>query len=134
MDYSPGLEKVLQNLHERYLKNNKYDEGDPIFYRINYKLEEMYKISRYQANGLHQTYHLSFPRKTSEVYCNSCNRVVRYIPIIYGVTRGEMEYMKALEKEDRILIGVVEDHNYNDTHIPLFACKLCKSPILNLNY
>jgi hypothetical protein len=132
LDYSRGIEKVLQNLHERYLKNNKYDEGDLIFYRINYKLEEMYEISRYQANGLHQTYHLSFPRKTSEVYCNSCDRVVRYIPIIYGVTQSEMEYMKALEKEDRILIGIVKDHK--DTHMPLFACKLCKSPILNLDY
>jgi hypothetical protein len=126
---------VLQDLHKIFLKNNIYDEGDLLFYRINYKLEEMYKISRYQANGLHQTYHLSFPRKTSEVYCNSCNRVVRYIPIIYGVTQSEMEYMKALEKKDRILIGTAEYHNdTHDTHLPLFACKLCKSPISNLDY
>jgi hypothetical protein len=120
---------VLHDLHDIFLKNNMHDEGDLIFYRINYRLEEIYNISRYQANGLHKTYHLSFPRKISQAYCNNCNRVVRYIPIIYGVSEGEMEYMKALEKNGRILIGRVEYHN--DPNIPLFACEICKSPISN---
>ena len=39
------IKQLLMNLHESYLKDNKYDEGNLIYYRINYKLMDAFEIT-----------------------------------------------------------------------------------------
>ena len=40
------IAKMLQELHASYLKGNEYDEGDPIFYHINYRLADAFGLTR----------------------------------------------------------------------------------------
>lgn len=114
-------------MHDHYLKANPYDEGDPIYYRINYRLAESFSISRDQAANYHDRYHQDSPRRVSEGYCDFCNGIVGIIPIIYGINESELAFMKKAQAEGRIIIGdrLVKP----DSKMAMFGCKVCKTPL-----
>jgi hypothetical protein len=66
---------MLQELHVSYLKGKEYDEGDPIFYRINYRLADTFGLTREDAEKYHSAYHRDNPRRVSQGYCDRCKRV-----------------------------------------------------------
>ena len=47
------IAEMLQELHASYLKDNEYDEDDPIFYRINYWLADAFGLIRECAEEYH---------------------------------------------------------------------------------
>jgi hypothetical protein len=122
------IEKALSELHASYLKNNEYDEGDPIFYRINYRLAETFALTKEEAGRYHTKYHEGNPRRVSEGFCDRCGRVVGTIPIIYGVQQSDMERMEAAEREGRLIIGDLENIRAG-VKVAMFGCKVCKSPL-----
>lgn len=122
------IRKALDDLHASYLKGNEYDEGDPIFYRINYRLEEAFGLAREEAARLHGQYHKENLRRVSEGFCDNCNRVVGIIPIIYGIQESDMENMKKAEAEGRLIIGDMKSLA-EGSKVAMFGCKVCKSPL-----
>ena len=72
-----AIRELLIELHDHYLKDNKYDEGDLLFYRINYKLMDALGITKAAAEEFHKIYHDKNPRRISEGYCaqmrENCN-------------------------------------------------------------
>lgn len=123
------IRKTLDDLHASYLKGNEYDEGDPIFYRINYRLEEAFGLTRDEAARLHGQYHEKNPRRVSEGFCENCNKVVGIIPIIYGIQESDMARMKDAEAEGRLIIGDMKSVT-EGAKPAMFGCKACKSPLL----
>lgn len=122
------IEKMLRELHESYLKGNEYDEGDPIFYRINYRLQDAFDLTKEEAAQCHDSYHKEKPRRVSEGFCEKCNGIVGIVPIIYGVQESDMKRMKKAEAEGRLIVG--------DTRLvreggkaAMFGCRMCKSPL-----
>ncbi len=126
--YSESVDKSLANLHKIFLKHNVHDEGDLIFYRIDYRLAEILKVTADEAHAYHLIYHTKNPRTVSKAYCSNCNQIVTFIPIIYTVTENERALLEAAELEDRVILGnlekIMEDHK-----IPMFGCTQCKKPI-----
>jgi len=126
--YSESVDKSLANLHKIFLKHNEHDEGDLIFYRIDYRLAEILKVTADEAHAYHLIYHTKNPRTVSKAYCSNCNQIVTFIPIIYTVTENERALLEAAELEDRVILGnlekIMEDHK-----IPMFGCTQCKKPI-----
>jgi hypothetical protein len=122
------IEKTLDELHASYLKGNEYDEGDPIFYRINYRLEETFGLTRQEAALVHEQYHRQKPRRISEGFCENCNRVVDIIPIIYGIPESDMENMRKAEAEGRLIIGDMKSVA-EGKKVAMFGCKVCKRPL-----
>lgn len=118
--------KMLRELHASYLKGNEYDEGDPIFYRINYRLEDAFALPKGEAERYHAEYHKAHPRRVSEGFCDSCNAVVGIIPIIYGVQESDMERMKAAEEQGRLIIGDLSQVR-EGSRVAMFGCKSCKT-------
>lgn len=59
------IAKMLQELHASYLKGNEYDEGDPIFYRINYRLADAFGLTREGAEKYHSAYHRDNSRRVT---------------------------------------------------------------------
>ena len=50
------IKQLLIDLHESYLKDNKYDEGDLLYYRINYRVMDAFQIRRQrQINFIQST-------------------------------------------------------------------------------
>ena len=126
-DRIPGIKKVLDDLHLSYLHTNEYDEGDLIFYRINYHLEETFGVTRQEAARLHELYHEEKPRHISKGFCERCSKVVGIIPIIYGIQESDMEEMRRAENEGRLIIGDMAGITMGRT--AMFGCKVCKSPL-----
>lgn len=122
------IAEALQELHAHYLKGNEYDEGDPIFYRINYRLQDMFALSKEEAERRHAQYHDGKPRRISEGFCDFCNRVVSIIPIIYGIQDSDIERMKAAEGEGRLIIGDIEKIRQGG-RAAMFGCRECKRPL-----
>ena len=122
------IKKALGDFHASYLKGNEYDEGDPIFYRINYRLEETFGLTREEAAHLHEQYHREKPRRVSEGFCENCKKVVGIIPIIYGIQESDMEKMKAVEADGRLIIGDMKSA-VQGGKAAMFGCKTCKSPL-----
>ena len=122
------LKQLLADLRHRYLANNEYDEGDLIYYRINYRLIDFFGISKQDAEKFHSEYHQDKPRKISEGYCHICQSVVKIIPIIYGFSEKENATMVAKEDEGRIIIGNL-DCITKQSRLPLFGCRRCRSPM-----
>jgi hypothetical protein len=122
------IAKMLRELHESYLKDNEYDEGDPIFYRINYRLQDAFSLTKEEAAKYHDDYHKDRPRRVSEGFCDKCNSIVGIIPIIYGVQESDMERRKSAETEGRLIVG---DTNLvkAGSKVAMFGCKVCKSPL-----
>ncbi len=123
-----SVKEELEKLHLLYLKSNQDDEGDLLYYRINYRLADLLAISNDEAAALHEEFHSFVPRKISQGFCDNCRKVVTIIPVIYGVSEEEMPAMMAREREGRLIVG--------DTSIiregrvaALFGCKECKTPL-----
>ncbi len=119
---------MLNDLHSSYMKDNEYDEGDPIFYRINYRLVDALEITKEEANQLHLTYHVERPRRVSEGYCDKCGNVVGIIPIIYGIQKVDLAKMEEAREQGRLIIGDF-DVVKNGTRAPMFGCRACKTPL-----
>ena len=86
---SESVDESLERLHKIFLKHNEHDEGDLIFYRIDYRLAEILKVTADEARAYHQIYHTKNPRTVSKAYCSNCNQIVTFVPIIYTVTENE---------------------------------------------
>jgi hypothetical protein len=127
------IEKALDELHAHYLKDNEYDEGDPIFYRINYRLQGAYALTKEEAERHHAQYHRDRLRRVSEGFCDFCNKVVKIIPIIYGIQESDMERLKAAEDEGRLIIGdlgkVRQGGAAGGKKVAMFGCQRCKAPL-----
>jgi hypothetical protein len=122
------IEKMLRELHASYLKGNEYDEGDPIFYRINYRLADAFALTKEESERYHAQYHRENPRRVSEGFCDTCNGIVGIIPIIYGVQESDMEHMKAAEDQGRLIIGDILQVRER-AKVAMFGCKVCKTPL-----
>ena len=125
---SESVDESLERLHKMFLKHNEHDEGDLIFYRIDYRLAEILKVTADEARAYHQIYNTKNPRTVSKAYCSNCNQIVTFVPIIYTVTENERSLLKAAEMKGRVILGdlenIMEDHK-----IPMFGCAECKKPI-----
>lgn len=121
-------EQFLQQLHSQFLKENEHDEGDLIFYRINYRLADKLHVSKDEAEKLHSEYHEKSPRRISEGFCDSCQKLITLIPIIYGVQKSELSEMKSRELQGRLIIGdtgIIRE----GTKVAMFGCRVCKSSL-----
>jgi hypothetical protein len=127
MDMDTELDRVLKELHDWFLRSNYHDEGDLLYYRINYRLADAFGVTKEEAEKYHSRYHIHIPRLISQGYCRVCDRIVTIIPIIYGIQESDME-MNIAESEGRIIIGNVScTEQQNKT--AMFGCKICKSPL-----
>ena len=121
-------EEFLQQLHSQFLKENEHDEGDLIFYRINYRLADKLHVSKDEAEKLHSEYHEKSPRRISEGFCDNCQKLVTLIPIIYGVQESELTVMKSRELQGRLIIGdtgIIRE----GSKVAMFGCRVCKSTL-----
>ena len=120
------IAKMLQELHASYLKGNEYDEGDPIFYRINYRLADAFRLTREGAEKYHSAYHRDNPRRVSQGYCDRCESVVTIIPVIYGLQESDLAYLRAVEAEGRLIIGDISSLRQG-FRATMFGCRECKT-------
>jgi NADH:ubiquinone oxidoreductase subunit E len=74
--HSQSVDESLEKLHKMFLKHNEHDEGDLIFYRIDYRLAEILKVTADEARAYHQIYHTINPRTVSKAYCSNCNQII----------------------------------------------------------
>lgn len=123
-----GAELILKQLHSKFLKENELDEGDLIFYRINYRLADTLHISKEDAEKFHSEYHEHTPRRVSEGFCDNCQKVVILIPIIYGIQKSELPELQAREQKGRLIIGdagIIRE----GAKVAMFGCNVCRSPL-----
>ena len=125
-----AIDRLLKELHGSYLKNNKYDEGDLLFYRITYKLIDSFGITKEEAKEYHFNYHIHNPRRVSEGYCHTCKKITSIIPIIYGVSQQDIAILKVAEYDKRLIIGNL-DQLKKENKMALFGCKICLSHLPN---
>ena len=125
MELDKEIALMLKALHASYLKENEYDEGNPIFYRINYRIADAFRLTSDEAERLHSVYHKVHPRRISEGYCDACGKVVTIVPVIYGVRQSDMPRTKAAELQGRVIIGEIGRHSQG-SGIALFGCSVCK--------
>ena len=122
------MARMLRELHNWYLRNNELDEGDLLYFRINYRLIDIFGMTKEQAQLYHLSYHAGNPRHISQGYCEKCRKIVTIIPIIYGISQSEIEKMRIAEHEGRIIIG--QDSLIMDgTKVAMFGCKMCKAEL-----
>lgn len=127
-DSQYAIRELLVKLHNHYLKDNRYDEGDPIFYRINYRLMDTLGVTKAAAEEFHKIYHADNPRRISEGYCNKCEKIVTIIPIIYGISDHELANLLKAENNGKLIIRNINDIN-GGNKVAMFGCKVCKSPL-----
>ena len=120
--------RLLKELHAFYLRNNEYDEGDLLFYRINYKLIDAFGFTGDDAEKFHLNYHDSTPRRISEGYCHICKKITSIIPIIYGALEQDMSTLKVAEDDKKLIIGNLEDVREGNK-VAMFGCKICMTPL-----
>lgn len=120
------VRELLKELHSSFLKANKHDEGDLIFYRINYRLADKMHFSNDEANRVHQEYHRNNPRSVSQGYCDACNKITSLIPIIYGIQESDMAAMRERESEGRLIIGSTEII-LQGSEVAMFGCRECRA-------
>jgi hypothetical protein len=123
-----AVKQLLIDLHESYLKDNKYDESNLIYYRINYKLMDTFEMTKEDAENFHIVYHEGNRRRISEGYCPICNDIISIIPIIYGVSEKEKANLTIAENEGRVIIGSL-DKVKEGINVSMFGCKRCKSDL-----
>jgi len=123
-----ATEQLLGRLHSEFLKQNEHDEGDLLFYRINYRLADTLHISKDDAEKCHAEYHAKKPRRVSEGFCDGCLEVVNLIPIIYGVQDSELSAIKARENQGRLIIGDARIIKQG-VKIAMFGCMKCRKPL-----
>jgi hypothetical protein len=117
---------MLKELHVSYLKGNEYDEGDLIYYRINYRLVDAFGITKEEADRFHSVYHSASPRQVSQGYCGNCGKVVTIVPVLYGIQPSDMEKMKAAEENGRLLIGDLRAVKQG-SKVAMFGCRNCRT-------
>jgi hypothetical protein len=122
------IRNLLSKLHERYLKDNMYDEGDFLFYRINYRLMDTLRISKAAAEEFHKIYHTTIPRRVSGGYCKKCEKIITIIPIIYGAFNHELANLLKAENNGKLIIGNIKDIREGNK-IAMFGCNICKTPL-----
>ena len=122
------VEQMLKELHSSFLKGNENDEGDLIFYRINYRLSDMLAISKDEAERFHAEYHVQNPRRVSEGFCDHCQQLVTLIPIIYGVQASEYDAMEEKARAGRLIIGDTSGIR-EGAEVAMFGCSLCRRPL-----
>lgn len=120
------IDRMLKELHASYLKGNEYDEGDLLYYRINYRLADAFGISKEEADRLHLSYHAGNPRQVSQGYCEKCSRVVTIIPVIYGIQESDADKMKTAEAQGRLIIGDMNTVRQG-TRVAMFGCRECRT-------
>ena len=108
------------------MKSNEYDEGDLIYYRINYRLADTLGMTNEEADRLHSRYHEGNPRQVSQGYCEKCSRVVTIIPVIYGVQASDMNRLKIAEARGRLMKGDVTTIKQG-SKVAMFGCKVCRN-------
>lgn len=128
VDVKYAIKQFLIRLHEYYLKNNEYDEGDLIFYRINYKLMDTFRMTKADAEQHHKIYHNENPRRISEGYCDDCRKITTIIPIIYGVVEKDLATLKEVQNDGRLIVGNIDAVKEGDK-VAMFGCKICKNPL-----
>ena len=125
-----GITRTLIELHRYYLQGNKFDEGDLIFYRINYRLVALFGITKEEAQSFHAAYHRDFPRTISEGYCDICDAIVKFIPIIYGLLGRERKSLEIAQNEGKLIIANLDCNAIKEgVKIPLYGCKICKTSL-----
>ncbi|MEO9319707.1 MAG: hypothetical protein ABI361_03440 [Nitrososphaera sp.] len=124
----PRIEKLLKDLHLKFLRQNPYDEGDLLYYRINYRLADSLQCSLAQAEDAHQEYHASNPRHVSGGFCDSCSRLVRIVPIIYGYDKKDADMLQKAQAEGRLILCDM-DLIVGGARLALFGCAVCKKPL-----
>ena len=127
MDREAEIARLLKELHASFLKENKHDEGDLLYYRINYRLVDTFGITKEEAERFHSSYHVENPRQISQGYCDKCGRIVTIIPIIYGIQASDIEKMRMAERESRLLIGDTSIIKQG-AKVAMFGCRECKTP------
>jgi hypothetical protein len=120
------IAKMLQELHASYPKGNEYDEGDQIFYRINYRLADAFGLTREDAEKYHSAYHRDNPRRVSQGYCDRCESVVTIIPVIYGLQESDLAYLRAVEAEGTLIIDDISSLTQG-FRAAMFGCRECKT-------
>jgi hypothetical protein len=124
------ITKTLTELHRYYLQDNIFDEGDLIYYRINYRLMASFGITKEEAQSFHAAYHKDIPRTISEGYCHICDTIVKFIPIIYGSSDKERKLLEMAQNEGRLIIANLDYHAIREgVKIPLYGCKNCKTAL-----
>ena len=123
-----AIDRLLKDLHGFYLRNNEYDEGDLLFYRINYKLIDSFGITQDEAEKFHLNYHDRNPRRISKGYCHTCNKITSIIPIIYGVSEQDISTLKGAEDDNRLIIRNLDEVKEGNK-LAMFGCKICMSPL-----
>jgi hypothetical protein len=122
--------KKLAELHRYYLQENIFDEGDLIYYRINYRLMALFGITKEEARCFHATYHKNIPRIISEGFCHIYNALVKFIPIIYASSDKERKSLERAQNEGRLIIAILDNHAIREgVTIPLYGCKNCKTAL-----
>jgi hypothetical protein len=125
-----SITRTLIKLHGYYLQDNEFDEGDLIYYRINYRLVALFGITREEAQNFHAAYHRSTPRKIAEGYCHNCNANVKFIPIIYGSAEKERESLEVAQNEGKLIIANLDSNAIKEgVKLPLYGCKICKTAL-----
>jgi hypothetical protein len=125
-----GITRTLIELHRYYLQDNKFDEGDLIYYRINYRLEALFGIERQEAQSFHAAYHKDIPRAISQGYCHICDAIVNFIPIIYGTSERERKSLEMAQNKGKLIIANLDSNTIKEgVKIPLYGCKICKTAL-----
>jgi hypothetical protein len=128
MDREAEVSKLLNELHVSFLKGNEHDEGDLLYYRINYRLVDTFGMTKEEAERSHSAYHVDNPRQFSRGYCDKCCRIVTIIPIIYGIQTNDIEKMRVAESERRLIIGntgIIRE----GAKVAMFGCSECRNPL-----
>jgi hypothetical protein len=125
---SNAVNDLVTKLHEHYLRDNMYDEGDILFYRINYRLMDTLRISKGAAEEFHKVYHIANPRRVSGGYCKKCEKIITIIPIIYGALKPELANLLNAENKGKLIIGNTNDIREGNK-IAMFGCNVCKTPL-----
>lgn len=126
MGREADIDRMLKELHASYLKSNEHDEGDLIYYRINYRLADTFGITKEEADRLHSSYHSASPRQVSQGYCEKCGSVVTIIPVIYGIQKSDIERIKIAEAEGRLIIGDMNAVKQG-SKAAMFGCRECRT-------
>jgi hypothetical protein len=128
VDREAEIARLLKELHASFLKGNEHDEGDLLYYRINYRLVDVFGMTKEEAERFHSSYHAENPRQVSQGYCDKCGRIVTTIPIIYGIQAGDIEKIRAAESEERLIIGDTGTIRQG-AKVAMFGCRECKTPL-----
>ena len=122
------IDRMLKQLHASFLKDNEHDEGDLIYYRINYRIADTFGITREEADRMHAGYHSVSPRQISQGFCENCDKVVTIIPVIYGIQADDRIRMKDAEDEGRLIIGDMATVRQG-SKAAMFGCKECRNSL-----